>query len=101
MKIKVELCEEDSRAKDAIVSKMSKEKDVVIAAITKELQDAKERFEKEIQDKVTAIQELKQNLEDMNNEREALHILRKENEELIKAVGQRETCMWSFIHLEI
>lgn len=95
------MCEEDSRAKDAIVSKISKEKDAVIASVTKELQDAKEKYEKEIQEKIATIQELKQNLEDINNDREALNILRKENEELIKAVGQRETCMWNIIHLLI
>ncbi|KAJ8717390.1 hypothetical protein PYW08_005789 [Mythimna loreyi] len=94
LKCKVELCEEDSKAKDAILSKISKEKDAIIASISKELLDAKaanEKCEKEIQEKMTTIQELKQNLDDINNEREALHILRRENEELIKAVGQRET----------
>lgn len=96
LKCKVELCEEDSKAKDAILSKISKEKDAIIASMSKELLDAKaakEKCEKEIQEKMTTIQELKKNLDDINNEREALHILRKENEELIKAVGLRETCM--------
>lgn len=93
LKSKVELCEEDSRAKDAIISKMSKEKDTIIASISKELHDTKEKYEKEIQEKLTTIKELKKNLENINNDREALNILRKENEELIKAIGQRETCM--------
>ncbi|KAJ8718038.1 hypothetical protein PYW07_005968 [Mythimna separata] len=94
LKCKVELCEEDSKAKDAIISRMTKEKDAIIASISKELLDAKtakEKCENEIQEKMTTIQELKRNLDDINNEREALHILRKENEELIKVVGHRET----------
>ncbi|KAH9635829.1 hypothetical protein HF086_002389 [Spodoptera exigua] len=94
LKAKVQQCEEDSKAKDAILSKISKEKDSVIASVTKELDElkaAKETFDQEIQEKTKIINELKQNLEEINNQREALHILKKENEELIKAVGMRET----------
>lgn len=95
---KVEQCEDESKAKDAIISKMSKEKDAIIKSVTKEFEEEKvlrETYQKEIEDKTTTIMELKQNLEEINNDREALNILRKENEELIKAVGQRETCMYS------
>ncbi|CAH0590110.1 unnamed protein product [Chrysodeixis includens] len=91
---KVEQCEEESKAKDAIISKMSKEKDAIIKSITKEFEEEKvlrETYQKEIEDKTAIIQELKQNLEDINSDREALNVLRKENEELVKAVGQRET----------
>ncbi|XP_026743686.1 centrosome-associated protein CEP250-like isoform X2 [Trichoplusia ni] len=91
---KVEQCEDESKAKDAIISKMSKEKDAIIKSVTKEFEEEKvlrETYQKEIEDKTTTIMELKQNLEEINNDREALNILRKENEELIKAVGQRET----------
>uniref|UniRef100_A0A2A4JIT1 Uncharacterized protein n=1 Tax=Heliothis virescens TaxID=7102 RepID=A0A2A4JIT1_HELVI len=76
LKAKVEICEEESKAKDAIVSKISKEKDVL---------------EKEIEEKTKIIKSLKNNLEELNIEREALHILKKENAELIKAIGYRET----------
>ncbi|XP_047030971.1 golgin subfamily B member 1-like isoform X1 [Helicoverpa zea] len=94
LRAKVKLCEEESKAKDAIVSKISKEKDVVIGSITKELQDekaAKDVCEREIEEKTKIIKSLKQNLEEMNIEREALHILKKENAELIKAIGHRDT----------
>lgn len=95
LKAKVQQCEEESKAKDAILSKISKEKDAVITSVTKELDElkaAKEMFDQEIQEKTKTINELKQNLDEINTQREALHILRKENEELIKAVGMRETC---------
>lgn len=94
---RVEVCEEDSRAKDGIISKMRIEKDAVISTISKELQEemaSREKYQKEMEEKIATINELKKNLEEINNEREALNILRKENEELIKAVGQRETCKY-------
>ncbi|CAH1640408.1 unnamed protein product [Spodoptera littoralis] len=94
LKAKVQQCEDESKAKDAILSKISKEKDAVITSVTKELDElkvAKEMLDHELQEKTKTVNELKQNLDEINTQREALHILKKENEELIKAVGMRET----------
>lgn len=98
LQAKVEVCEQESKAKDGLISKLSKEKDAVISNVSKELVEEKmlrEKYQKELEDKLASICELKKSLNVINNEREALNILKKENEELIRAVGQRETCMFS------
>ncbi|XP_075980964.1 uncharacterized protein LOC142979736 isoform X1 [Anticarsia gemmatalis] len=94
LQAKVELCEEDSKAKDGFISKMSKDKDVIINNVEKELLEEKqsrEKCQKKLEEKILLVAELKQKLSDINNEREALNILKKQNEDLIKAIGQRDT----------
>lgn len=84
---KVNLSEHDSKAKDGIISKMSKDKDAVISTISKELLEEKalrEKLEKELQSQKSIMSELRNNME--------IRALKKENEQLIRAIGQQETC---------
>lgn len=102
LKASFELCVTESVAKDGLISKMSKEKDVIINNINRELLEEKvlrARYEKDLEEKITIIGELKKDLNDMKSDREALSIIRKENEVLIKAVGQREICTYKTIYL--
>lgn len=88
---KVEICEQDSKAKDGLISKMSKEKDAVISNISKELLEAKltkEKCEKVLENQKVARHELRNDLE--------VRALKKENEQLIRAIGQQETCKFCF-----
>ncbi|CAB3242343.1 unnamed protein product [Arctia plantaginis] len=94
LKASFELCMTESVAKDGLISKMSKEKNVIINNINKELLQEKalrEKYQNDLEEKNTIISELKKDLNDMNNEKEALKIITEENELLLKAVGQRET----------
>lgn len=87
----VEICQQDSKAKDGLISKMSKEKDAIISTISKELVEEKltrEKCEKELENQRTVLHELKNNME--------VRALRKENEQLIRAIGQQETCKFCF-----
>lgn len=91
LQAKVEICEQDSKAKDGLISKMSKEKDSIISSISKELLEEKvtrEKCEKELENQKVVMHELKNNLE--------VRALRKENEQLIRAIGQQETCKFCF-----
>lgn len=84
---KVDLTEQDSKAKDGLISKMSKEKDAVISKLSKELLEeraVKEKFEIELQKQQSIINELRNSIE--------IRALKKENEQLIRAFGQQETC---------
>lgn len=70
---------------------MSKEKDAIISTISKELVEEKvikEKFEKELETRKAEIHELKNSME--------IRALKKENEQLIRAIGQQETCKFCY-----
>lgn len=70
---------------------MSKEKDGIISTISKELVEEKvikEKCVKELEYQKTVVHDLRNNME--------IRALRKENEQLIRAIGQQETCKFCF-----
>ncbi|XP_037295156.1 golgin subfamily A member 4-like isoform X2 [Manduca sexta] len=84
LRAKIENYEHDLKAKDVLISEIGKEKDAIISTISKELLEEKtlkEKWQKECENKIAAFYD-KQAVE---------AALRKENEQLVKAVGDRET----------
>lgn len=97
LKEKLLISKENLIAKDNCILQISKENDAVISVISKELLDektAKENMQQELEKKSILVYELQQNLEELNYDKEALNIMKKENEELMKAVQERETCKY-------
>ncbi|XP_049876763.1 cytadherence high molecular weight protein 2-like isoform X2 [Pectinophora gossypiella] len=90
----IENLKEELTQKDAMVAKIARDKDEVINTLNKELVDEKairEQYQKQLEAKTVTVYELRQKLEEVKSEAEVLESIKKENEELIKAVGQRET----------
>ncbi|XP_050682549.1 GRIP and coiled-coil domain-containing protein 2-like isoform X2 [Leptidea sinapis] len=82
------------RDKEECISKLTEEKDAVINELNKQLtqeRDYKQKSLKEIYDMTMEISELRNKLLEMQHESDTVKMLRKENEELFKLVGQRET----------
>lgn len=87
--------EQELYNKDKIITNMAQEKDTVISTISKELVEeraAREKYQKELETKATTLYELRQKLEEVRSESKVLERYNTENNEIVKAIAQRDTC---------
>lgn len=94
-KAKLYKYEQELYNKDKIITNMAQEKDTVISTISKELVEeraAREKYQKELEAKATTLYELRQKLEEVRSETKVLERFNTENNEIITAIAQRETC---------
>lgn len=94
-KAKLYKYEQELYNKDKIITNMAQEKDTVISTISKELVEeraVREKCQKELESKATTLYELRQKLEDVRSETNARERFSTENDEIVKAIAQRETC---------
>ncbi|XP_053615018.1 repetitive organellar protein-like isoform X2 [Plodia interpunctella] len=94
LKLKVVTLEDEIEKKTEIIANIAQEKDVVIGTMSKELRDEqmeRERCKKELEKMEFEMERCKLKLERASCDGEALKLLRRENEALVKAVGHVET----------
>lgn len=95
--------EQELYNKDKIITNMAQEKDTVISTISKELVEeraAREKYQKELEAKAATLFELRRKLEDIRSD----NVLEKfsiENDEIVKALAQRETCKLLLLFFDV
>lgn len=89
------IIEQETSEKDRVIEKLKQEKDGTIKDLYNELISEKESLAvavKQVEVKESEIHELRKKLDEMQQNGEAINILKNENEKLINVIGQRETC---------
>ncbi|XP_045777537.1 putative leucine-rich repeat-containing protein DDB_G0290503 isoform X4 [Maniola jurtina] len=88
------IIEQQTSEKDRVIEKLKQEKDGTIKDLYNELISEKESLAvavKQVEVKESEIHELRKKLDEMQQNGEAINILKNENEKLINVIGQRET----------
>lgn len=93
LKAKIDAHEQEIKEKDEALAKIIQEKVMIVKEVTEE-RAMKERYQNELESNAATVCELRQTLEQVKSEAEVLQAIKKENDEMLKTIGQRETCKY-------